>query len=149
MKIPTYWLMICLVAVAFFSDTRLLFGQAEVFIESVKLPPGWRLQRTYIATEEQLNALRARLDCKLVRGVNYIVDADGIGLQVKVGECGTEQDAKKLFQLFLSTRNNAENRIILKGNIIFEFVSNSAEIIRVTKSLFENNKAGQDDLRHE
>jgi len=117
-----------------------LYGQEKVLIEDVELPSGWSIKKSVTASEEQLKALSGRLGFEMVRVVNYLVDAKGIGLQVKIAECKTEQDAKNLYNLVSSAQKTNINRFLQKGKIFFEFASNSSEMIKTARSLFKLKK---------
>jgi hypothetical protein len=110
-------------------------AQEENSIENVKLPPNWTVQKIAEAPKETLIGLSQKLGGELVSAKNYLIDVKGVMLKIGVAECKTEEDAQKIYQYFLS-HGKKEEECLLKGIKIFEFQSNSSQLINMARSLW-------------
>jgi len=140
MKRKIYITVIKLIILLIFFSHCTLYSQKDFLIEGVKIPSEWIIKKSVTGSREQLNILSVRLGFEMVRVVNYLVDAEGVGLQIKVVECKTEEDAKSLYQLVSSNQKANANRFLQKGKIFFEFASNSSEMIKTAKSVFKQDE---------
>lgn len=120
-------------------------AQEQNYIEDVKLPAGWEVQKIITVPQDRLKGFSERLGGELVSAKNYILDIKGIMLRVNIAEAKTEQDAQKIHQAFLSLHKK-EEECLLKGSKVFEFISNSTQLIEIARALFSGEGSISQDL---
>jgi hypothetical protein len=95
-----------------------------------ELPEGWRVEKSLLASEDQVAAISRKLGCKIVQVSNTILSFRGQRIQVNVLRCQRPGDAEGAFQAVLQAHNGISDYAWRKDNSVVEFVRAEIGLVR-------------------
>jgi len=88
------------------------------------LPPSWTFTKTIIVPSNQLPIFSQKLNGRIASLKNFIINANGIPLQINVIRCENNNDAENIYNSLLSIHGNKNNCLKI-DKTVYEIITNS------------------------
>jgi hypothetical protein len=99
-----------------------------------KLPVGWRITKSFIASEEQTAAIGRKLGTRIMKLSNTVLSVQGQSIQVNIFECHSDNDAEKLHKTILQMKGHPAF-CLCTGKTVIELVGK--DVALATKTGYE------------
>ncbi len=93
------------------------------------LPPGWAVQKSFVASKKQTDAIGKKLGGEIARLSNTILVVENRKLQVNIFDCPTDADARRIRKAILKMKPNPAYCLRMDRRVI-EFVGDDIRLIR-------------------
>ena len=95
------------------------------------LPEGWKVEKSFVAHNEQRVAISRRLGARISKLSNTFLSINGRSLQVNILHCRTARGAKKVYEAILKAHGGLEVSVARDGSMVVEFARcDDAELMK-------------------
>lgn len=100
-----------------------------------KLPIGWKVEKSFIASQDQTKGIGQKLGAQIKKVSNTILSAHGNRIQANIIEAASQEDADKIYQAVLDAHYGDEQCVFQDETRVLEFTCGNINL--VTKAGWE------------